>query len=168
MSCLFRKTECSTAFPPTEPSDQWLKLYERYSGFYFYMKPFIYEHRIPFKDTDMAGVVHFTSILSYAEIAEHTVLSELGIEVISSKGGFPKVHIDCDYQWPLRFGDVAIVHLSLSKCSEKSLHWQFEIHVRGNGFSGNKVCAKGSMITTYVNEEGNSSNFPNVWRDLLT
>jgi len=164
MSCLFRKTEYQVAFPPTELSDQWLEFYGRHGGFLFLsdMKTYIHEHRIPFQDTDMAGVVHYTSVLGYVELAEHAFLAELGIEVISSEGGLPKVHVDCDYLYPLKFGDRADVYLTLSKCSHRSLHWQFEIKV------GEEYCAKGQMITAYVNVKGESSKLPADWLRLLT
>ena len=64
---------------------------------FYFMKTYLYKHCIPFQDTDMAGVVHYTKILGYAELAEHAYLADLGIEVISNKGGLPKVHVECDY-----------------------------------------------------------------------
>ena len=126
------------------------------------MNTYVYEHRIPFQDTDMAGVVHYTSVLSYVELAEHVFLGELGIEVISESGGLPKVHVDCDYLSPLRFGDLVNVCLTLSKCSQRSLHWRFEIKV------SNTCCAKGAMTTAYVNAQGDSSAIPAMWLELLT
>lgn len=110
----------------------------------------------------MAGVVHYSRILGYAELAEHAFLKELEIPVISKQGGLPKVHVECDYLSPIRFGDDLQVALSLLKCSDKSLHWGFEISVCG------KPSAKGKLITAYVNKEGVSAEMPSEWLDLLS
>jgi len=128
---------------------------------YILMNSYRYEHQVPFQDTDMAGVVHYTCILGYIELAEHAKLASAGIEVISSKGGLPKVHVSCDYLSPLRFGDLLEVELLLVRCSAKSLHWSFIIRCN------NKDCAKGEMVTAYVDERGKSIRIPKEWDTLL-
>lgn len=125
------------------------------------MKPYLYKHRVPFQDTDMAGVVHFTRILSYVELAEHACLDELGVTVISEQGGFPKVNVECNYLSPLKFSDLIQVEVKLEKVSEKSLHWLFEIT------AGGKLCARGKFITVYVNADGVSEEIPIGCKKLL-
>ncbi len=134
---------------------------------FYFMKTYLYKHCIPFQDTDMAGVVHYTRILGYVELAEHAYLSDLGIDAISNKGGLPKVHVECDYLFPLRFNDMVEVRLLLNKCSTKSLHWEFEITLKGKDFLEGKLCAKGKMITVYVNAQGEATNIPTEWFVLL-
>ncbi len=126
------------------------------------MKTYLYKHSIPFQDTDMAGVVHYTRILAYAELAEHAFLKELGISPISSSGGFPKVHVGCDYLRPLRFEDQISIQLTLAKLSSKSLHWGFEISVN------DKLSAKGELITAHVDATGNPCEIPAEWQKLLS
>lgn len=125
------------------------------------MKTYLYEHCVPFQDTDMAGVVHYTRILGYAELAEHAFLRELGIVVISADGGLPKVHVECDYVRPMRFGDDVAVELFLLKCSERSVHWGFEMRV------GGEICAKGKLVTAYVDAAGKPGEMPGEWQGLL-
>ncbi len=163
MSCLFRKTECHLAFPPTELSDQWLRVLWTAWWLFFplFMKPYRYKYRVPFQDTDMAGVVHFTRILGYAELAEHACLDELGIAVISEQGGFPKVNVECDYLSPLKFGDTVEIELSLGEILERSLHWGFDIT------TGGKLCARGRFVSVYVNSMGESTGITSEWKNIL-
>lgn len=120
-----------------------------------------YTCTVAFSDTDMAGVVHFTSILRYVENAEHAALAELGIPVISKEGGVPKVHVECDYKSPLRFGDEVSVQMVLDEVSNKSLKWSFSVKVK------EKIAATGKLVTAMVNAKGESSDIPQAWRDLL-
>jgi acyl-CoA thioester hydrolase len=125
------------------------------------MKTYLYQHRIPFQDTDMAGVVHYTRILGYVELAEHAFLLELGISPISSSGGFPKVHVECDYLRPLRFTEKIVIELTLINCSPRSIHWGFQI------MSSDEIPAKGKLITAHVDGDGKACEMPADWQRLL-
>lgn len=125
------------------------------------MKTYLYHHSVPFQDTDMAGVVHYTRILGYAELAEHAFLLELGIPPISKIGGLPKVHVECDYHRPLRFGDYITIELSLIKSSPRSIQWGFQIT------ANDEISAKGKLITAHVDMNGNPSEMPQAWQQLL-
>lgn len=125
------------------------------------MKTYLYHHSIPFQDTDMAGVVHYTRILGYAELAEHAFLLELGIPPISKSSGLPKVHTECDYLRPLRFADDITIELSLIKFSPKSIHWGFQITVN------DEISSKGKLITAHVDVNGNPSEMSTQWQSLL-
>ena len=122
-----------------------------------------YKHRIvvPFQDTDMAGVVHYTKLLGYVEQAEHAALESVDVPVISSKGGFPKVHIECDYRAPVRFGDEVDVVITLREISDKSLHWGYLLELGGRSLAG------GTMVTAMVDIEGKPKVIPLDYRDKL-
>jgi acyl-CoA thioesterase FadM len=69
---------------------------------------YLYQRRVAFADTDAAGVVHFSRLLCYVEEAEHALLAELKIPLMGDDkdgGGWPRVHIDCNYFAPLRPAD---------------------------------------------------------------
>lgn len=125
------------------------------------MKTYLYHHKIPFQDTDMAGVVHYTRILGYAELAEHSFLLELGIPPISSSGGFPKVHVECDYLKPIRFNEEIVIELTLMKFSPRSIHWGFQIMV------SDTISVIGKLITAHVDTAGKASEMPADWQLLL-
>ena len=110
----------------------------------------------------MAGVVHYSKILGYAELAEHVFLLDLGIPPISKNGGFPKVHVECDYLRPLRFGDEITIQITLAKSSTRSLHWGFEISVNDD------ISAKGKLVTAHVNAQGKATEIPAEWQRLLS
>lgn len=120
-----------------------------------------YQGSVTFADTDVAGVAHFSTILRYAEEAEHALLEKMRIPVISHEGGFPKVRVECDYTAPMRFGDAFSVKLHLVQISNKSLRWGFVITV------SNVCCASGELVTVLVNSEGKSVEIPQQWREKL-
>ena len=66
---------------------------------------------IPFHDTDMAGIVHFSNFLRYCERVEHEFLSAHNIPVISATTGWPRVSCNIDYRAPLRLHDELIIEL---------------------------------------------------------
>ncbi len=122
-----------------------------------------YKHKllVSFQDTDMAGVVHYTKLLGYVEQAEHAALASVGVPVISNKGGFPKVHVECDYREPVRFGYELDVVVTLREISDKSLHWGYLLELDGRSIAG------GTMVTAMVDSEGKSKLIPLDFRDKL-
>jgi len=125
------------------------------------IKFYQHEHQIPFQDTDMAGVVHYTKVLGYVELAEHVFLMKLGIDPISDKGGFPKVSVQCDYKYPLRFQDEVSIEVSLTKISTKSLQWEFSM------MSNEVTTAVGEFVTAYVDGSGRATEIPERIISLL-
>lgn len=109
-------------------------------------------HRQPFEvafgDTDASGWIHFPSVFRYVEAAEHAFLRSRGVPILDREGGWPRVHVDCDYRRPLRFGDCGEVLLFLEKAGGASLTWRFELH------RGDEPCAGGSMVTVRVGPDG--------------
>ncbi len=127
------------------------------------MKEFpIYKRRVQFADTDLAGIVHFSKILCYVEEAEHFVMQELSVPPVAKLGGFPKVHVDCDYRSPLRFGDDVEIQIQLENIGARSLTWNFTVRV------ADLISAEGSMVTVYVTSMGKSEVIPSVYKDALS
>lgn len=120
-----------------------------------------YERKVNFADTDLAGIVHFSNILRYVEEAEHASMLEVNVPPVHSKGGFPKVHVDCDYRSPIRFGDLACVDMCLTKIGKCSLNWKFSVSV------GKVLAAEGSFVTVYLNDRGESAAIPQDYRNIL-
>lgn len=87
---------------------------------------------IPFADTDMAGIVHFSNFFRYMENTEHEFYRSLGFSVhpdaASSDGphiGWPRVQASCDYRLPLRFEDTVTVELRVSEIRRRSVCYEF-------------------------------------------
>ena len=72
---------------------------------------------IPFADTDLAGIVHFTHFLRYMEDTEHDFYRVLGLSVHAETEtgwiGWPRIEVQCRYVRPLRFEEVVEVQLLL-------------------------------------------------------
>jgi len=99
---------------------------------------------VAFADTDASGRVHFTAILRYVEETEHEFFAQRGEAVIGDDFGWPRVHVDCDYRAPLRFGDEIEVHLVVQVVGRTSVKYTFAVH------KGAQLCAEGSMVIVRV------------------
>lgn len=83
------------------------------------------ERRVEFRDTDAAGIVHFSVFFAYMEEAEHAMLRHLGLGVVSQIDGktvsFPRVAAKCDYRKSIKFEQVITIDVSLDRIGTKSL-----------------------------------------------
>lgn len=83
---------------------------------------------VEFCDTDMAGIMHFSNFFRFMEAAEHAFFRSLGLSIhtISPEPlGWPRVHADCDFRFPLRFEDSVEVRLLVREKREKSIVYTF-------------------------------------------
>ncbi len=85
--------------------------------------------RVEFADTDMAGIVHFSNFFRYMDATEHAFLRSLGFSVVTTQVdppvGWPRVHAECDYRYPLLFEDLVEIHLLVIEKRSKSLGYEF-------------------------------------------
>jgi acyl-CoA thioester hydrolase len=110
---------------------------------------YVHPCQVTFGDTDCSGWLHFPSIFRHVEEAEHAFLRERGIPIISrEEGGWPRVHVSCDFKSPLRFGDVIEVQLGIERIGAASVNWVFEVLKAG------EVCAFGKVTTVRVDHAG--------------
>ncbi len=86
-------------------------------------------HRVEWPDTDAGGVIHFFRYFTYMEVTEHAFFRSLGFPAAKRysevKRGWPRVHAECDFKYPLRFEDEVEVHLLVRQKGEKSLTYDF-------------------------------------------
>ena len=85
-------------------------------------------HRVEFADTDMAGLIHFSSYFRYMEVTEHAFFRSLGLSIVLTGGekvGWPRVHVECDFKGPLYFENEVEVHLRVRAKGERSLTYDF-------------------------------------------
>ncbi len=106
------------------------------------MSAYAYTHRfrVPFADTDLAGIVHFANFFRYMENAEHAFYRSLGFSVHPSGSaapglesfpgiGWPRVAASCEYRKPLRFEQEVRVGILLEERRSKTLHYRFDFLV---------------------------------------
>jgi acyl-CoA thioester hydrolase len=92
--------------------------------------PFRTERRVEFRDTDAAGLVHFTAFFHWMESAEHALWREIGVELVANEPGsgivsWPRVSAACDYERAVRFGDVVGIEVRVAKVGRSSVSFAF-------------------------------------------
>ncbi len=88
--------------------------------------------RVEFRDTDAAGIAHFSMFFVWMEQAEHEALRHLGMSVVQRHGArtvsWPRVSAHCDYKSPARFEDELRIHVTIVKLGTKSVTYQFDFY----------------------------------------
>lgn len=91
--------------------------------------------RIEFRDTDAAGIVHFSVFFTYMEEAEHSLIRHLGLGVMMEddhgKFSWPRVSAKCDFSAPLRFGEHVDIAISITKLGSRSITYSHEFLLDG-------------------------------------
>jgi 4-hydroxybenzoyl-CoA thioesterase/acyl-CoA thioester hydrolase len=95
-------------------------------------EPFAVDRRIEFRDTDAAGIVHFSAFFPMMEAAEHALLRHLGLSVMQpledgTHLSWPRVSAACDYAGAARFEDVIRIRPYVDKLGTKSVRYGFEM-----------------------------------------
>jgi 4-hydroxybenzoyl-CoA thioesterase/acyl-CoA thioester hydrolase len=87
------------------------------------------QRRVEFRDTDAAGIAHFSVFFVYMEEAEHALLRHLGLSVHTTDGDgaitWPRVAARCDFQSAARFEDVLDVEVRVVRIGRKSITYEF-------------------------------------------
>jgi YbgC/YbaW family acyl-CoA thioester hydrolase len=88
---------------------------------------FTYTRRVHFVETDMAGIVHFSTYFRYMEEAEHALWRSAGLTLgnLDRTGGFPRVSATFDYKSPLRFDDEFEISIRIGNVSRRSFRYDF-------------------------------------------
>jgi acyl-CoA thioester hydrolase len=109
-------------------------------------------HRVEFSDTDMAGIIHFSSFFRYMEVTEHAFLRSLGFSVVTELEGrhfgWPRVHVVCDFKRPVRFEDELEVELIVRERRDRLMRYEFDILKVGDELAG--LVAQGGFTVVCV------------------
>jgi 4-hydroxybenzoyl-CoA thioesterase/acyl-CoA thioester hydrolase len=100
--------------------------------------------RVEFRDTDAAGIAHFSSFFFFMESAEHEMLRQIGLSVITPAAdgpiSWPRVSVTCDYQSAVKFEDVLDIDVRIERLTEKSIVYGFNFTCEG------RQVARGSVV----------------------
>ncbi|NDC54927.1 MAG: acyl-CoA thioesterase [Planctomycetia bacterium] len=101
--------------------------------------------RVEFRDTDAAGIVHFSAFFFWMESAEHELLRAAGLHVFDPlpDGGtasWPRVSASCDYKAAVRFGDEVEVSVHVAELGRTSVTFAFRFEHAG------AVVAEGRIV----------------------
>jgi YbgC/YbaW family acyl-CoA thioester hydrolase len=117
-----------------------------------------YEYKIvrevEFYHTDMAGIMHYSHFFRFMEAAEQAFFRSLGLSLHTADPeplGWPRVHADCDFSYPLRFEDSIEVRLLVREKREKSLVYSFIVR-KMNG-QPQKEVARGTLAVACVKRD---------------
>ena len=97
-------------------------------------------------DTDMAGIVHFTTFFRYMETAEHELLRAAGMPIESLHQerniGWPRVSCSFEFKKPLKFAEEIDVRIQVTRLSKRSVTYAAEL-VRNEEVlaAGRSTCA---------------------------
>jgi acyl-CoA thioester hydrolase len=105
---------------------------------------FRYGRRVQFAETDLAGIVHFSTYFRYMEEAEHALFRAAGLSVAHDGLHWPRVAASCDFRQPLRFEDEIEVVVRAA-FGRRRMTYAFTIVCRGATVSTgsmSSVCAR--------------------------
>lgn len=106
--------------------------------------------RVEFRDTDAAGIMHFSAFFLFMEEVEHEFLRSIGLSVVidETAGGdvrriltWPRVHCECDYSSPLKFEETVEMGVSIERLGEKSVTYRFAFEREGKKIASGRMTA---------------------------
>jgi len=123
---------------------------------------FTHSRKVLLRETDVTGVIYFTSVLQYAMEAFENYLQEHvgGLSSLFSLGYFfPIVHVEADLSSPLRVSDDIMVELKLDHIGNTSFTltsviWHMPHHIlAGKTKIVHATLPKGAVKASCVPEE---------------
>lgn len=102
--------------------------------------------RVEFRDTDAAGIVHFSAFFFWMESAEHELLRSAGLHVIDrqpdgSEYSWPRVSASCEYRSTARFGDELDIAVFVAAVGRSSVTYRFVFEHEGRAVAEGRVVA---------------------------
>lgn len=110
--------------------------------------------RVEFRDTDAAGIVHFSAFFPMMESAEHEMLRSLGMSVMPRKSltgdgtdgettqvTWPRVSASCDYVSAARFEDILEIGVSITKIGRSSVQYRIDFTREGQPIASGQITA---------------------------
>jgi acyl-CoA thioester hydrolase len=101
--------------------------------------------RVEFRDTDAAGIAHFSLFFIWMEEVEHEFLRQAGLSVhLEEKGetlSWPRVSARCDFGSTVKFEDVVEIGLRIERMGDKSVTYAFNFSHSGRSVAQGSVTA---------------------------
>ncbi len=132
--------------------------------------PFRTTRRIEFRDTDAAGIAHFSVFFLLMEQVEHEFLRSRGLSVVSrdEQGpiSWPRVSSRCDFRSAVRFEDVLDVELRIARIGDKSVTYAVAFSHQGKAVAEGEI----TSVCCRMQEQGPplSISIPASIRERLT
>ena len=114
-------------------------------------KPFIYQSRVHFSDTDASGRIHYIALLYHMDQAEAEFMRSRGIgyrTIQDDHVGFPRVHVECDYTSALMYDDLMDIAVTVDRVGGASFTLAFDVSVAG------RAAARGKVTIASIDRKG--------------
>jgi acyl-CoA thioester hydrolase len=96
---------------------------------------YVANRRVEFRDTDAAGIMHFSAFFIYMEEAEHELLRSVGLSVLTRDDvgpiSWPRVAVHCNFRSAVRFEDPLTIEVTVEKLGQKSVTYSFAFQCEG-------------------------------------
>ena len=126
--------------------------------------------RVEFRDTDAAGIMHFSTYFTYMEEAEHELLRSLGTSVIQHTGSetlsWPRVAATAEYQGAVHFEDLIEIEVRISRLGTRSVTYQHTFLLDAEPIASGTITAVCCCIDP--EQALSSRDIPTQLRDQLT
>ncbi len=131
---------------------------------------FSYEYTIQFRDTDAAGVVYFSNIISICHIAYEASLINVGINlklfVNNPEFAVPLIHVSADFLKPLFCGDRVIIELTPQLID--SCKFEINYQIRSTGSPNPHPSIYATVLTKHIVIDPNTRKRKDLPESLTT
>ncbi len=109
---------------------------------------------VRFADVDHAGIVYYPRFFHLFHVAfEELWRARIGpaayAELIDrDRIGFPAVRAECDFKAPLRFGDTAVIEVSIPRLGNTSITFHYRVYKDAE--RERTLCAEGRVVCAVV------------------
>lgn len=106
------------------------------------MRPFIYESRVRFGDTDASGRIFYISLFHHFDWAEAEFMRGIGIgyrDIEDAHISFPRVHAECDYTGALHYDDLMRIAVTVERIGGASFTLAFDVTVEDRHAARGKI-----------------------------
>ena len=127
------------------------------------------QRRVEFRDTDAAGIAHFSTFFPMMESAEHELLRSLGISILDHSDPdqltWPRVSAHCDYVAAAHFGDVLDISVQVTKIGTSSVQYAFAFTRTGEPVANGQL----TVVCCRLPQKGGleKATIPDSLRELL-
>ena len=114
---------------------------------------FRYKRRVQFADTDLAGIVHFSTMFRYMEEAEHALWRACGLSIAARNDplGWPRLNAALEFRNPLRFEDEFEVIVRIAALKRRTIEYEFILR------RADTLIALGTMSCICVRKQGDGT-----------
>ncbi len=112
-----------------------------------------YEHKVQYYETDQMGIVHHSNYIRWFEEARVDFLDQAGLpykEVEQRGYESPVIGVQCSYKSPARFGDVAVVEVTLLEFGNLKYRFAYRVWDR----TTQAVFVTGESEHCFIDETG--------------